>query len=100
MPSTDSQIPIVDISSSNSNAAAELLSAAASCGFVFVENNSAGIPARDIDQIFELSKQFFDSPNEVKESVAISSNKAGKNHGWVGGGVENLDLASGGDLKE
>lgn len=91
MASTTLQIPVIDISASNPNAASQLLSSAATYGFVFVENNDAGIPPADIKQMFELSKDFFASPVSVKEEVAISSNKAGKNHGWLSRGVEKLD---------
>lgn len=52
IPSAD--IPVIDISSSNADAAAQVLAAAANNGFVFVENNSAGIPANDIENMFEL----------------------------------------------
>jgi isopenicillin N synthase-like dioxygenase len=44
--------------------------------------------------MFELSKEFFHSPLEQKEAVSISSNKAGKNHGWLSQGVEKLDPAT------
>ena len=86
------QIPIIDISPSNPDAASQLLSSAATYGFVFIENNSAtGMRPSDIQHMFELSKQFFAAPTEVKQEVAISSNKAGKNHGWLSRGVEKLD---------
>lgn len=86
------QISVIDISPSNPDAASQLLSSAATYGFVFIENNAAtGIPPEDVEQMFGLSKQFFASPTEVKQEVAISSNKAGKNHGWLSRGVEKLD---------
>ena len=89
------EIPIVNIASSNPNAPTELLDAASRYGFVFVENNDGnGIPSKDIFQLFDLSKQFFASSTEVKEEVAISSNKAGKNHGWLSRGIEKLDPAT------
>ena len=87
-------IPVIDISAENKGAAVQLLDAAAKYGFVFIENNKAGIPLQDISRIFELSKEFFASPLEVKEEVAISSNKAGKNHGWLSRGIEKLDPAT------
>lgn len=89
---SEMQIPVIDISSKNSNASSKLLDAAARYGFVFIENsNDAGIAPNDISRIFELSQQFFASPVDVKEAVAINSNKAGKNHGWLSRGIEMLD---------
>ena len=90
----NTQIPVIDISTSNPSAPSQLLAAATQYGFVFIENNHAfGIPASKISRMFDLSEQFFASPIHVKEEVAISSNKAGKNHGWLGRGVEKLDPA-------
>lgn len=86
------EIPVIDISPSNRLAPAQLLDAAATYGFVFIENSKdVGVPPGDVSHIFALSKQFFDSPTEVKEEVSISSNKAGKNHGWLSRGIEMLD---------
>lgn len=86
-------IPVVDISPSNPDAPEQLLSAASKYGFVFVENSpqTGGIPPQDIAKMFELSKEFFAAPVEVKEQVSIASNKAGKNHGWLSQGIEKLD---------
>ena len=86
-------IPVIDISPDNPKAPSQLLDAATEYGFVFIENNETGIPSQDIKKMFELSKQFFASPIYVKEEVAISSNKAGKNHGWLSRGIEMLDPA-------
>jgi len=92
---SDADIPIIDISPSNTNAPRELLSAASRYGFVYVENNAeAGISPQSINEIFELSKEFFAAPLEEKETVSIASNKAGKNHGWLSRGVEKLDPAT------
>ena len=44
--------------------------------------------------MFDISKKFFAAPESVKEEVAIHSNKAGKNHGWLSRGVEKLDPAT------
>ena len=87
-------IPVIDISSNNPSAPHQLLDAAARYGFLFLENNEAGIPARDIGQMFDLSREFFASPLGVKEEVSISSNAAGANHGWLSRGVEKLDPAT------
>lgn len=85
------QIPVIDISSANKDAPKQLLDAACRFGFVFIANNQAGIALDLIAELFNLSKDFFALPTEVKQAVSISSNKAGKNHGWLSQGVEKLD---------
>jgi len=92
--SLKAEIPIVDLSSTNVDAPKQLLDAATKHGFVFVENDETIISSPDIDQMFAFSKTFFAAPLDVKEEVSISSNKAGKNHGWLSRGVENLDPAT------
>ena len=87
-------IPVIDIRPGNVNASQQLLDAAASGGFVFIENEDTGINPSDIAQMFELSRSFFALPLEIKEQVSISSNKAGKNYGWLSRGVEKLDPAT------
>ena len=87
-------IPVVDIRPTNPNASQQLLDASVSGGFVFVENKDTGIEPSDIARMFELSKQFFALPLEVKEQVSIGSNKAGSNYGWLRQGVEKLDPAT------
>jgi isopenicillin N synthase-like dioxygenase len=91
---TELSIPTIDISDNNKNAASELLDAASQYGFVFIENSQGGIPSNNIAHMFDISRKFFAAPDEVKEIVAISSNKAGKNHGWLSRGVEKLDPAT------
>lgn len=90
---TKANIPVIDISPSNPDAPEQLLSAASKYGFVFIKNSpeTGGIPPQDIAKMFELSKEFFAAPLEVKEQVSIASNKAGKNHGWLSQGIEKLD---------
>lgn len=89
---SDANIPVIDVSRSNPNAPEQLLSAASGYGFVFIENSpEVGIPPEQIAEMFDLSKTFFAAPTEVKEEVSIGSNKAGKNHGWLGQGIEKLD---------
>ncbi|OQO14178.1 hypothetical protein B0A48_01054 [Cryoendolithus antarcticus] len=95
MSTSSADIPIIDISLSNANAPAELLSAASTHGFVFVKNDaSTGLTSQSIDHVFDLSKAFFAAPLEEKESVSIASNQAGANHGWLSQGVEKLDPAT------
>lgn len=88
------RVPVVDLTPSNPDASCQLLDAAAKYGFVFIENNDIGISSRDINHLFTLSEDFFAAPVEVKEEVAIGSNKAGKNHGWLSRGIEKLDPAT------
>ncbi|KAF2723628.1 oxidoreductase [Polychaeton citri CBS 116435] len=88
------QIPVIDISTSNPDAPQQLLYAASRHGFVFIKNNDAGVDPGDIDFMFRLSEAFFSASTEVKQAVSISSNKAGKNHGWLSRGVEKLDPQS------
>ena len=84
-------LPIVNISQSNKGAPQQLLDAAREYGFVFIENNEAGVPAADIARTFNLSREFFASPLQDKKEVAIGSNKAGGNYGWLSRGIEKLD---------
>lgn len=91
---TNTTIPIVDISDSNADAPKELLAAATSHGFVYVENNAAGVDPETIESVFKLSKDFFSQPLAVKEESAIKSNEAGGNVGWLKQGVEKLDPAT------
>jgi isopenicillin N synthase-like dioxygenase len=89
--SRNMRIPVVDLSPHNADAASQLLDAAIQYGFVFIENDEYGISPKEIEQLFSLAKDFFASPVSVKDEVAIGSNKAGKNHGWLSRGVEKLD---------
>jgi isopenicillin N synthase-like dioxygenase len=84
-------IPALDISPENDQAPQQLLDAAIKYGFVFIENNSAGVAPAEIERMFELSKQFFALPRESKQEFSIQSNKAGTNHGWIHVGAESLD---------
>ena len=93
-PSPKVDIPIIDISEENKDAAAQLLDAASKYGFVFIENGESGIRPKDISHMFEISREFFGAPTLVKQAAEISSNKAGKNHGWLSRGVEKLDPAT------
>jgi len=87
-------IPNIDLRPINPDAPSQLLDAASKFGFVYIENKETGISPEDIDDMFQLSKSFFAAPKHVKEEVSISSNKAGKNHGWLSREVEKLDPAT------
>lgn len=86
-------IPAIDISTGNDLAPQQLLDAAMKYGFVFIENNAAGIRPAEIERIFELSKQFFSLPKEVKQEFSLKSTAAEDNHGWINQGSESLDPA-------
>jgi isopenicillin N synthase-like dioxygenase len=66
-------IPIVNITASNPSAPQQLLQAAKDFGFVFIQNDGESVPPADIAQMFDLSRQFFAAPVEVKEEVSIGS---------------------------
>lgn len=84
-------IPVIDIQHANTEAPKQLLDAATTYGFVFIENVETGFTKQDIDHMFDLSNEFFATPLSVKEEVSIKSNKAGGNVGWLSRGVEKLD---------
>ncbi|OCK82339.1 putative oxidoreductase [Lepidopterella palustris CBS 459.81] len=95
-------IPVIDISSPSPDVAKEILHAVAKYGFVFVKNHEVGIPPEDIQGMFDLSRDFFSSPSEVKAECSIHSSKSGKNRGWLSMHTETLDPAhqKRGDFKE
>lgn len=48
-------IPVIDISPTNPDAARHILDAACEFGFVYVENNqTAGMPPADVSRMFEM----------------------------------------------
>ncbi|KAF2452639.1 hypothetical protein BDY21DRAFT_405245 [Lineolata rhizophorae] len=82
-------IPLIDITSPT--APAEIVSAAATFGFVFVKNHGTGLPPEDIDKMFDLSRDLFQAPEDVKAECSINSSSSGKNRGWLGMHTETLD---------
>jgi nitrate reductase beta subunit len=55
MSKPSAEIPVIDISPSNSHAATQLLDAATKHGFVFIENNAAaGMPPANVESMFDL----------------------------------------------
>ncbi|KUJ09983.1 Clavaminate synthase-like protein [Mollisia scopiformis] len=97
---TSGLIPVIDISGSlpQKEVAKQLVDAAATYGFVYIKNLGKDIPIEAIDSIFDLSKEFFTSPLEVKQPCKIQEN----NRGWVGMHAETLDTKNQkrGDFKE
>ncbi|KAH8801550.1 oxidoreductase-like protein [Xylogone sp. PMI_703] len=93
------RIPVIDISGSapEEEVAKDLVEAAATYGFVYIKNEGRDIPAEAISNIFELSKAFFNSSLEEKDTCKMSQN----NRGWSGMHGETLDSKQRvGDFKE
>jgi isopenicillin N synthase-like dioxygenase len=84
-------IPAIDIRSSNPLASQQLLDATIKYGFVFIENNAAGVAPDEIGKMFELSRQFFALPQQTKQEYSIRSKEAANNHGWISERAESLD---------
>lgn len=78
-------LKIVDISSINDITAEDLLDAATSQGFLFVEGH--GFSEKEVKELFEVSRQFFELPDEYKLKHEIDET----NHGYTNYGGENLD---------
>lgn len=78
-------LAVVDISQNNSDVAKQLVEAASTLGFVFIEGSD--FTAADIDSIFDLSRGYFDLPLEEKEKVPITA----ENHGYSALNLEVLD---------
>lgn len=89
-------LKIVDISQINESTAEDLLDAATSQGFLFVEGH--GLSAQEVASIFDISKSFFELPAEYKVKYLIDDT----NSGYTDYGGENLDPATQkkGDPKE
>lgn len=89
-------LKIVDISASEKQAAREILDAATSQGFLFIEGH--GFTDEEVQSLFKTSEEFFRLPDSYKEKYQIDSS----NHGYTRQGGENLDPNSlkTGDPKE
>lgn len=92
----ENPLQVVDISEINQRTADELLNAATSQGFLFVEGHE--FTEEEVDLLFKVSKDFFALPAEYKEKYPIDNT----NHGYTNYGGENLDpsLQKQGDPKE
>ncbi|CAO3599584.1 unnamed protein product [Absidia cylindrospora] len=81
-------IPVIDFSlyeTDQPKVAQLLLEACQTIGFFYVINH--GIPVADVDHTFELSKEFFDLPLEIKKSISIDE----RNRGYTGLYRQKLD---------
>mmetsp|Transcript_488 Transcript_488/g.554 ORF Transcript_488/g.554 Transcript_488/m.554 type:complete len:342 (+) Transcript_488:46-1071(+) len=94
--STSNPLKIVDVTNVDENTAEELLEAATSQGFLFIEGHD--FSKEEVDMLFAMSKEFFALPDSYKEKYLIDSS----NHGYTNYGGENLDPSSQkkGDPKE
>ncbi|KAF2646028.1 Clavaminate synthase-like protein [Massarina eburnea CBS 473.64] len=94
-------IPVIDISTPSPNVAQQVLTAAKTHGFLFIQNDGVTIPPQDIEDMFHLSKKYFHQPREAKAEFAIhSENAGGINRGWVSMQGESLDPQGQKDGKE
>ncbi|KAI8583063.1 hypothetical protein K450DRAFT_224036 [Umbelopsis ramanniana AG] len=72
------EIPVIDFGKFDSDpvaVAAAIREACESIGFLFLKN--VGIPQPEIDEMFELGKEFFDQPVETKAQFDIQANNVG-----------------------
>ncbi|KAF2851522.1 Clavaminate synthase-like protein [Plenodomus tracheiphilus IPT5] len=94
-------IPVIDIAAPSQEVAQQLLDAASAHGFLYIKNDGLTIATEDIDDMFGLSRDFFNLPLEQKKEYAIHSQKAGGiNRGWVSMQGESLDPDGQKDPKE
>lgn len=78
-------LQIVDISNIDASTASELLNAATTQGFLFIEGH--GFSEEEVKLLFQTSKDFFEMPESYKLKYNIDSS----NHGYTNYGGENLD---------
>jgi isopenicillin N synthase-like dioxygenase len=97
----DADIPTIDISDPTPAVAQQVLDAASTHGFLFVQQDGSLLPLEDIDNMFKLSARFFSQPTAQKSTHPIHSEAAGGiNRGWVTMAGEALDPSHPGDPKE
>ncbi|CAN6657488.1 hypothetical protein TRVA0_030S00210 [Trichomonascus vanleenenianus] len=94
--SSENPVAVVDISKMDQEAADQLVKAASTLGFIFIEGS--GFTQKEVDEMFDLSRRFFSLPYEQKNEVPIDPS----NHGYSAMNVENLDpgTQAKGDPKE
>ncbi|KAI9894315.1 MAG: hypothetical protein M1814_003071 [Vezdaea aestivalis] len=80
-------LPIIDISSPSLQTGKDLVDAAEKYGFVFIKNLGSHISPEDLEEAFQISKDFFALPKEKKIDYHITAN----NMGWSSPGTEVLD---------
>lgn len=92
----ENPLKIVDVSKIDQETADKILEGFHSQGFLFVDGHD--FTQDEVDHFFELSKEFFELPKEIKDKFSIDSNDCG----YTTFGQENLDpsLQTKGDPKE
>ncbi|KAJ5456711.1 hypothetical protein N7530_011985 [Penicillium desertorum] len=93
------ELPVIDISNPHDPAVGKaMLDAAAKYGFLYVNSKGTDFTTEDVDHAFGLSKKFFLSPVQEKQTCQIQQN----NRGWSGMHTETLDPENQrtGDFKE
>ncbi|KAK9456456.1 hypothetical protein V1511DRAFT_282783 [Dipodascopsis uninucleata] len=92
---TNTVLPIIDISNPTEETTAELFNASSTLGFVFIEGSR--FTQAEVDEMFTLSKSFFAESVEDKNNFAISED----NKGYSSYNQEVLDTSTKrGDPKE
>lgn len=92
------KLPVINISEPSLQVGKDLLAAATKFGFLYVDTAGTGFSRNNVDAAFELSRQFFVSPQDQKKACEIGTD----NNGWTGMHTEILDPKSQrkGDFKE
>ncbi|CDK27432.1 unnamed protein product [Kuraishia capsulata CBS 1993] len=83
--SSENPLQVIDVSKADQATADELLKAAMGQGFLMIEGHD--FTQQEVDELFVLSKNYFEAPFEEKMKYKISEN----NHGYTAFGAENLD---------
>ncbi|KAG7665993.1 uncharacterized protein J8A68_000423 [[Candida] subhashii] len=78
-------LKIIDLSNEDQETAEELVQAAATQGFLFIEGHN--FTQAEVDQLFQISREFFHLPHDYKRQYAIDET----NHGYADFGGETLD---------
>ncbi|CAF2986531.1 unnamed protein product [Rotaria socialis] len=82
-----SSLPIIDLKADESTIVDSILNACSTTGFFYIRNHDLFNAQQ---HMFELSKEFFQLPSDIKENYTIRTD----NHGFIRRGKENLDSAN------
>jgi isopenicillin N synthase-like dioxygenase len=103
VPASIERIPAIDFAGFSAadtarrqTTVSELRAALESCGFLYLQNH--GVAQSLIDAVFVQSREFFSLSAEAKQRA--KPKERGSTRGYEGVGVQSLDEASPGDLKE
>lgn len=94
-----SKIPMIDISgvidgSDIRSVAAQIHNAATEIGFFYIKGH--GIEQALMDQAFSVARDFFDLPENDKQSIAVNTDQ----RGWMAQGMSRMKGSATHDLKE